>query len=67
MADTEELNRGCCIHICKSLKKGLLGVNKGPSRQTSSDLTKLCLEFPVCVLHTLAYLFIPLAKRKMTF
>lgn len=67
MADTEELNQGYCIHICKSLKKGLLGVNKCPSRQTSSDLTKLCLELPMCVLHTLAYLFIPLAKRKMTF
>ena len=53
-------------HLQKS-KERSVGVNECPSHQTLSDVTKLCLEFPICVLHTLAYLFVPLTKRKMTF
>lgn len=53
-------------HLQKS-KETSVGVNEYPSHQTLSDVTKLCLEFPIYVLHTLAYLFVPLTKRKMTF
>lgn len=53
-------------HLQKS-KEMSVGVNECPSHQTLCDVTKLYLEFPIYVLHTLAYLFVPLTKRKMTF